>query len=41
MDWAYERLDKLVESGEMTEEEAMRLLRGCRYLNDLPGGDFS
>ena len=24
MDWAYERLDKLVESGEMTEEEARR-----------------
>lgn len=24
MDWAYERLNKLVESGEMTEEEARR-----------------
>jgi polyhydroxyalkanoate synthesis regulator phasin len=24
MDWVYERLDKLVESGEMTEEEARR-----------------
>ena len=24
MDWVYERLDKLVESGEITEEEARR-----------------
>ena len=27
MDWIYERLDELVESGEMTEEEARREYR--------------
>ena len=27
MDWFYERLNKLVESGEMTEEEARREYR--------------
>lgn len=27
MDWVYERLDKLVESGEMTEEEARQEYR--------------
>lgn len=27
MDWVYERLDELVESGEMTEQEARREYR--------------
>ena len=27
MDWIYERLDKLVKNGEMTEEEARREYR--------------
>lgn len=27
MDWAYERLDELVESGEMSEEEARQEYR--------------
>ena len=40
MDWVYERLDKLVESGEMTEEEARREYREYKeaqieeYMND-------
>ena len=40
MDWIYERLNKLVENGEMTEEEARREYKEYKeaqaeeYMND-------
>lgn len=34
MDWVYERLNELVESGEMTEEEARREYREYEEAQD-------
>lgn len=45
MDWAYERLNELVESGEMTEEEARQEYRAYKeeqanqYLDDCLYGE--